>query len=562
MATDKDPALQHSFAKIRRSAETGDIDGAINRLRLLYGAAVFSDEELRAIDAVRDEIKPYVMADAVMHMRQRLFNATMTRYIRPMRQLGAKWPELDTVDRAIEHNFKRELGLVEQTTMLQQRINIAQQGHTIMKISELVPNGLLTEALGNLEQLDAAPLIALLRQDLDTGYRRKSRNNAYLRRPNKKWQDINIGSTSPIIDGGVLKKGIATLRKLYREYPDTRAFALYVGSTAVVFGVYDAQDISGRQRIGKVAYDLTPFKQQIEQIDAARNADKPDWSKTTTKITTLGQRSPTDWETRRGEKGERYIGIIKTVDQLGEMIDTLSEIGKMVGDSVKAKLVLQDKEAITKRQSRDADPRDTRKSRPRALQGNQFTKSDIRQGRRDLLQRLEKYRLNKAPTIDNIEDFVKQTLENPGVTVTFGGLSYKLNVSGWDRLEKQELFSGKPFNVRYGTVTPGADGSVIITFVFDAARRMLVPVTATWTDKSDNVEQTAVLDQGALTRSKLNVRSMDKQYVLQKLLVLAKTGKRDDALDLINSMIELGHEWPELKNIKTSIERANAARNA
>src|SRR5271163_4733907 len=147
-----------------------------------------------------------------------------------------------------------------------------------MLVSELLYENILVEKLGNLSQLKVGSMINIVKQsgNMGSGSGRRSSGPHTSPIANKFGAGhtrSDIGANSQIIDVGVLKDGIKSLRQAFKKHETAKAFALYVGGKAVAFGTFDAHDLGGQARGGVFAYDLTPLEGEVKAHHAAKVAD-------------------------------------------------------------------------------------------------------------------------------------------------------------------------------------------------------------------------------------------------------------------------------------------------
>ena len=120
---------------------------------------------------------------------------------------------------------------------------------------------ILNEDLGNLAQLGVGKMIDILKQPSHT-----RRGSSHISGVGTKFYNSPISTTSEIRDVGVLKKGLSSLRKAFKDNDGAEAFAVYIGNRAVMFGVSDSYNLAGSSRDSKIAYDLTPWKDAIDAM--------------------------------------------------------------------------------------------------------------------------------------------------------------------------------------------------------------------------------------------------------------------------------------------------------
>lgn len=413
-----------------------------------------------------------------------------------------------------------------------------------MKLTDIQPNlkvieeAILIEKLGTLAQLGVGPLINVLKQSTSSG-----RRGEWTGAVGKKFVGQEIGSTSEVVDVGVIKDGLKGIRKAMKTNEGSRAFALYIGGKPVLFGVYDADTLAGASRVGKLAYDLSAFKDAIAAIDAEKVAGKSEWERQRTqptKLTTYREKERSSWEPGGTViKQEKFQGDAVTTRGLVEVVDLIMEIAKRVGQPVTGKVVMSDVSAMKKRQTR------------------YFTRQEIAHAVKDLRTRLATYKNTKQPTVDTIEDFISMSVNKQAKKVQFAGSTYATSAETYDKVNPVDLLSGKPFKVSYRTADPGAYDSLDLTYAYDPKSNMLKPIYATWYDKRDAANryqrQEAVLDSAGYLKMKLTVSDLDdKDIVLKKTLELFKAKRYRDALDIASSLQQLGKDWPELNAIQKS----------
>lgn len=424
-----------------------------------------------------------------------------------------------------------------------------------MKLSDIkstiIKESVLVENLGNLAQLGIGPLINLLKQTISTS----KKYGASAGNIGKKFATQEIGSTSDVIDIGVIKGGMTGIRKAYKANDGARAFALYIGGSPVLFAIFDGHDLGGSSRIGKLAYDLTAFKDTIDQIDNEANAgnkDKWNYRPQQTTLTSYKEKEPYRYGRTEDDPAIlKYQGDASSTGDLSTVVNLIMNIASRVGQPVTGKLVTADLTSIEKRRNR------------------YFTRQEIVDGKRDLMNRLKLYKNSKNPTAATIEDFVAMTLKNPGKSARFGGVTYHLKASAYNNIDPHALLSGKPFLVSYKSTDPGVYDSLEITYAFDNSAKMLTPIFATWYDRNDPANrhnrQEAALDPAGYAKIKLTVGNLDnKDIVMKKVLELFKAEKHKDILEVIKSLKRAGKDWPELDVIEKgslkALEQSKATR--
>lgn len=406
----------------------------------------------------------------------------------------------------------------------------------------LVDIELLNENLGNLAQLKVGPLINVLRQRLQTSKRYGADITPIGNKFNS--QSNSIGSTSEIIDVGVLKDGLKSLRKAYKQHEGAEAFALYIGGKPVAFGTYDAHTLAGSSRLGRLAFDFREFSDTIENIDAEKNASKPSWHQPRqTKPTTYHEKEPywDKWsEKPKPTVPDRYYGNVYNTGELVEVFELATEISKRVKQPITAKLVMTDLESLKKRRHR-------------------YSNKEIEYGSNDLMTRLHKYKLSKKPSVNDIDQFIKYALDNPGKTVQFAGRTYHLTMSSYDKIEPVSLLNGAAFSVRYKSVDPNTYDSMDITYKYDPQLMTLKPIKAAWYDHSDpNVrynKQEAVLDGPSYLAATHGIRDLtDKTKVLPKIIAMVRAQKWKEATMAIQALKKSNLGWQEIDLLDQKIK--------
>lgn len=399
-----------------------------------------------------------------------------------------------------------------------------------MKITDM-----LNEDLGNLAQLNAGPLINVLKQ---TGYfssRNRGRYSSNASEIRSKFQQHYIGSTSEIINIGVLKKGMTTLRKAFKDNEGARGFVAYLGGQAVMFAIVDAHDLAGSSRESLIAYDLTKWKDIIDQMYAGQYK-RPF-------VSTFKQEEPSRYDDNPN-RPRKYAGTVMETSALTALITLMQEISKQTGEPLTVKLVMVDSAAVEKRNKR-------------------ITAREIRSGTKDLRTRLALYKNSKKPTVNSVKEFIAMSLKNPGSKVQFAGITYHLKGTSYDKIEPNSLLKGVPFMVYYSSADPGVYDSLNITYKFDTETNQLLPIKATFRDKTNSAyNQEEILDPRLYAIHSLQTRKLDdKDVVLPKLLTLIKNLKNDEALRIIKAMQMMGTDWPEFGAILKSIAASKGTKD-
>lgn len=417
-----------------------------------------------------------------------------------------------------------------------------------MKLSDIQKNKqatitetILLEKLGNLAQLGIGPLINILKQS--TGSSR--RGEMWTLEVGTKFSSQKIGSTSEIIDLGVVKDGLKSIRKAYKTHTDAEAFAMYIGGKPVLFAVYNDYDLAGASRVGILAYDLSAFQEVIDAMDTETHAAKSDYEKKygrvqKTQVTSYREKERSQWDIERGKKEpERYQGSSVQTRDLAAKIDLIMNIAKRIDQPVTAKLVLRDVSAQEKRQKR------------------YFTQQEIIHAVKDLKSRLAIYKNQKQPTANTIEDFISMSINKQAKKVQFAGSTYVLTAEAYDKINPSDLLNGKAFQIKYRTADPGSYDSLDITYAYDPKTNYLKPIYATWYDKRESANrynrQEAVLDAVGYLKMKLTVSDLDnKDIVLKKILEKFKVNQFKEVLYLVDALRKAGKDWPELAAIEKS----------
>ena len=415
-----------------------------------------------------------------------------------------------------------------------------------MKIEHLLTEDVesLEEKLGNLSQLGVGSMINVLRQR-ETGGGRY--NSPGITKNQNKFQGSwgnTIGATSEIVDIGQLKKGIADIRKAFRDNEQARAFALYIGGTAVAFGVFDAESLRGQTRTGRLAFDLSKFQQQVDAIDQETTDKMSDWQRNygsgaaKTATSSYKEKDREDYYTKKVEK-EVYTGQTASTGELINKIELIQKIADMVKQPLTAKLVLNDTAGLERRRVR-------------------MNQRQIDQGAADLRTRLAKYKLSKKPSATSFEEFLEfvNGAKKAAGSVQFAGYTY--STTGTDDYSKTSaaaIMQGKPFFIEYKAQDPGAYSALKIQYKFDRATMTIRPIYGEWSQAGTYERQVGILDHAMYLKGQLgNLDLNSKEAVIPVLLNLVKDKQYKKAKVYVNSLKQLGQDWPELDVISKSIE--------
>lgn len=393
-----------------------------------------------------------------------------------------------------------------------------------MKITDM-----LNEDLGNLAQLKVGKMIDILKQPSHT-----RRGSSHISGVGTKFYNSPISTTSEIKDVGVLKKGLSSLRKAFKDNEGAEAFAVYIGNHAVMFGLTDAYNLAGSSRDSKIAYDLTPWTDVIDAMYAGQYR-KPAAATAKTKEPYY-----------RDEKPRYYAGDMISTGSLAPLFDIMQAVSDQTKQPITAKLVMRDTEAEAKRQKR------------------RLTKNEIEYGTKDLKTRLAVYKNSKKPTANTIDEFIAMSLRKPGSKVQFAGTTYNLTASSYDKIDPVNLLRGATFSTSYSSADPGVYDSLVITYKYDSETNQLLPIKARWTDRRDPNNrygtQEAVLDPRLYVVDALKTRKLDKDVVLPKLLGMFKSNQHDEVERVMQALESMGLEWPEIAVIRKSITAEKAAK--
>lgn len=424
-----------------------------------------------------------------------------------------------------------------------------------MRLHMLTENTMVKEDLGNLAALNLGPLIGILKQDTYNGIGKKfNKSGVY-----------GLGNTSKIIDGGVLKNGLQTLRKAYRDAneansdgswtsPKVLAFALYIDSKAVAFGLFDSDALAGRTRTGMFSYDLRQFEDIINQEWEKENAELPSWRQNP-KPTATSMRDKEDYHYPRGYHNERepiirkFAGTETTTNDLGAFIDKLDKISKLIGKPITFKLATSDSEGYKRgNERRNLNPR------------------EVRSAAEDLKNRLVKYKNSKRPTAENIHQFIEMVTKRAASVINFSGKAWKADPkTAYDssKIDPAALLAGKPFNIEYGSAEPGNYNSIKLSYRYDPKNNTITPWQAEWNDDKHHV---IPLDLEYWTRNQLKVPDLEKPTVIKKMLTMIKESPNSITYKAIERSIQalrkMGNDWPEFAVIEKSIAAERAKEEA
>lgn len=413
-----------------------------------------------------------------------------------------------------------------------------------MKILDIITESreieILDEALGTLSQLNAGPLINVLKQ---SGYTsgRGARGTPVISKDQPKFQKPDIGSESPIVDAGKIKS-IADIRKAYKKVEYPAGFALYIGTTTVALGIYDSWDLGGSSRSGQLAWDFTKFHNELDSVMEKMNAGKPFYASTRVHVkpTSIQDKEeesynyyPRPGESRFTTKQVKYTGDTKTTAGAAQLIEIAAAVAAEVGQPLMAKLILTDMEARKKRSSR------------------QQIRYELSRTGDDLKTRVAKYKLSKKPTANNIKEFVDAVMAKKLSTIQFAGGAYSLS-SNTDAVPVQALLHGKPFNASYRTATPGHYDSVDITYVYSDGG--IVPIAARYKNNNDGTYVDEIIDPMTYAVKSLGIKNPnDKDTVVKRLLELLKNNNLKKVQQELKLFRDIGNDWPELNVIEKSL---------
>jgi hypothetical protein len=422
---------------------------------------------------------------------------------------------------------------------------------------------LLIEKLGTLAKLGMPKLVQVMKQQINHGGKH-SASHAY-DLPDKGQKDCDgnrenkfrrvswggIGARSEIIDVGEIKKGMADLRKAYREHERAAlAFALYLDDKPVAFCKTD--DLSRPSEVTLFAYDLTPFSAGIDKLNAEAREKFKDKSEHSWEAryhkdiekTSVGSAEKTRYDFSSGENKKiiaHKAGDLKHVGEIPKFLDLLKTLGK----KITCKLVFGESPEI-----------------PQARRRNKPVEKDVDTMRKELYTRLHAYKLSKKPTVANIHEFLKMAMEKGTGIVQFAGSSYTLKKQASyahygtpDKLDSLEILSGKPFTVYYQNMDGGYDSvlrSIELKYAFDSTSKTLIALEVKWNEGSKS--RTEVLDHAAWLRHK-GIKHENKDLTIKHLLAMFKEEhKLSELKTKIKSLRASGIDWPELNTIEKSVD--------
>ena len=383
-------------------------------------------------------------------------------------------------------------------------------------------NDILNEDLGTLAQLGVGPLINVLKQP---AYGRSYDGKIGQIGP-RFHGSLQIGSTSEIKEFGPIKNLLKSLRKLFRDHDDARAFAVYIGGHPVMFGVTTGYELAGSSRENKIAYDLTKYADVIDKPPA--------------ELTTVVKKEPGYFD--RDKTPKPHAGKIFSTGQLSTILDLIDNIAYKIKEPITIKLVMADVVAQAKRQQRS------------------FTKQEIIKGAVDLRTRLAIYKNQKHPTVKTIDEFIAMSLKNPGKIVQFAGYTYKLIKQTYDKISPIDLLAGVAFNIQYKAIDPGLYESLTVTYRYEQETNQLIPIKAEWYDKSSGEHmydrrQVAILDAPGYLKSELKVKKIEKNTVLRYLISEMENERYRRVLQLVDALKTAGYDWPELDILENNSKK-------
>lgn len=387
----------------------------------------------------------------------------------------------------------------------------------------MIVNDILHEDLGTLAQLGVGPLINMIKQPIRYGRRREDPPDMY--EIGKKFQTNEIGSTSEIRDIGVVKQGIKSIRKAFKDNEDAQGFALYIGGNPVMFTITDAYNLAGGSRSNRVAYDLRKYSDIIDRM-YEKEYRKP-------MHTTVQVKEPDYFD--RLKIPRPFAGAIFSTFEMNNIIELIQKIASELNQIVTAKLVMKDVKAFEKRIQR-------------------YSNREIQNAAKDLKTRLAIYKNSKRPTVSTIEAFVDMSIKNPGKTVQFAGHTYKLLKKTLDKVDPVRLLSGEPFKIYYDAIDPGAYKSVEITYRYERNDNQLIPIKATWYNKEHYAQQAAILDTTGYVKSYLKLQKLEQAAVIDALIQEFEANRLNHLLLMINALKKSGYAWPELGVLEKSAQ--------
>jgi hypothetical protein len=378
----------------------------------------------------------------------------------------------------------------------------------------------IKEHIGTLAQLNLGPMINLLRQS-------ETRIE-----PGKKFSYYNIGSESKIADGGNLKGGIKGLRSAYRaleaEGNSPIAFAVYIGNTAVAFGIFDESNLAHVMRKGLMSWDLSSFKEPLEVFSTSKSLKqaKKSWEK---ELTT-------------------YYGRVVKTEELKRFLERVDQIAKANNLPLTFKIVLADKSRQQKRIARHNNP------------VIPIEKSNFYDLQRDLKRRLQAYKLSKNPEVNTAQELIEliKKVDNATKKIRFGGFTY--NLKGHEgEIKIADLLRGDLF---YSTYRPEDidwySKKLEIGWQFDLKTRTIDPVVVKYSRKGDNKFRpyVVVLDNEKYLSSLTDWNYRNKKEVIPYLLEMLKNKYNYfDLLELIKSLKQVNPNWTELDTIEAVVRK-------
>jgi hypothetical protein len=378
----------------------------------------------------------------------------------------------------------------------------------------------IKEHIGTLAQLNLGPMINLLRQS-------ETRIE-----PGKKFSYYNIGSESKIADGGNLKGGIKGLRSAYRaleaEGNSPIAFAVYIGNTAVAFGIFDESNLAHVMRKGLMSWDLSSFKEPLEVFSTSKSLKqaKKSWEK---ELTT-------------------YYGRVVKTEELKRFLERVDQIAKANNLPLTFKIVLADKSRQQKRIARQNNP------------VIPIEKSNFYDLQRDLKRRLQAYKLSKNPEVNTAQELIEliKKVDNATKKIRFGGFTY--NLKGHEgEIKIADLLRGDLF---YSTYRPEDidwySKKLEIGWQFDLKTRTIDPVVVKYSRKGDNKFRpyVVVLDNEKYLSSLTDWNYRNKKEVIPYLLEMLKNKYNYfDLLELIKSLKQVNPNWTELDTIEAVVRK-------
>jgi hypothetical protein len=412
-------------------------------------------------------------------------------------------------------------------------------------------NELLNEDLGTLQQLNVGPLINILKQG--GGHRSKGRHGVTYdntREIGGKFAMQSVQNTSKVSEPILLKagQGIKTLRKAFLDADKgnetTAAFALYVDNQAIAFGTFTYENLRGGARTGLFAYDLTPLADEINKADDEKHAAEPKYYRDEGR-----PRKPSDIssyhekERHRGYnepkdtvlKPHRYQGHTISTGELGMFITKIEGIIAKTGGTLTARLVMNDKTAQLKRNSR-------------------YSNKEVNNFGVDLKRRLAIYKNSKKPTVETIQQFIAYSLAHPGKNVQFAGHTYRLVAEHYDKIDPVALLKGQSFTTTYRCIDPDSYENLKLIYRFEQSTNQLIPIKAEWSDATGakSKSQEAVLDAKGFVKAEFGSKALDKETVIKSLLERMTNTYYSKAMNLSLALINSGYDWPELKTIYKS----------